>query len=367
MSQVDYLLYILSQATSHTHPKFAGLIWEWYERVSVEKNKILNPQDFCRSVDLNYEQTKKFHNLFIKESPTELSHRWKLAKVQTINICEENYPKLLKQIPDPPLIIYYRGNLKLLENENLVGFVGSRRATKYGIAVTEKLVSGLSNYPFGIISGLAYGIDAVSHKSAIANNIPTVAVLGSGPDDEWIYPRENFKLAMDILDHNGLIISEYPPGSEARKHQFIARNRIIAGLSCGVVIEERGKKSGALITSDFAMDFNRSVFAVPGPITSPLSFGPHQLIEHGAKLIQSSEDILEELGIAIASVSEHKSNVQLSPTESLVLKYMQIDNIDFEEISNKTRLPVNEIQATLSSLELKGLISQVSPQIYQKV
>ncbi|HMR55601.1 MAG TPA: DNA-processing protein DprA, partial [Candidatus Doudnabacteria bacterium] len=139
------------------------------------------------------------------------------------------------------------------------------------------------------------------------------------------------------------------------------------GLSKGVVIIEAGKKSGALITSDFAMDFNRAVFAVPGPITSPLSFGPHQLIEQGAKLIQTSKDILEELGTAITQASEHKSNIQLSPAENLVLKYMQIDNMDFEEISTKTRLSINQIQATLSSLELKGLISQVSPQTYQKI
>lgn len=367
MSQVDYLLYILSQTTSHAHPKWFDLIWEWQKRILAKRNKILNPHDFCRSLDLTYEQTKKFHSLFAKESPTKLSHQWQLAKVRTINILDKHYPKLLKQIPDPPLILYYRGNIQLLEKISLIGFVGSRWATKYGLMVTEKLVSSLSNYLVGVISGLAFGIDAISHKSAIANNIPTVAVLGSSVDDKWIYPRENFNLAMEILNHNGLIISEYPPGSEARKHQFIARNRIIAGLSTGVTIVEAGKKSGALITADFAIDFNRAVFAIPGPITSPLSFGPHQLINQGAKLIQTAADIAEELMIPLSMNTVQTSSLQLSPTESLVLKCMQISNTNFEEILSKTQLPINDIQAALSSLELKSLITQVSPQNYQKL
>lgn len=367
MDQTNFLLYILSQTLSSIRPLHIILLKKWHERFAVKATNVVNIVQFCKDLNLNREQSKKLSQLYNELSPKNESHKLIEQQIQTINIFDDSYPKLLLEIPDPPLIIYCRGNQRLLHSNYTVGVVGSRRATKYGELATQKIINGLTAQPITIISGLAFGVDSFAHNAAITNHLPTIAVLGSGLSDEHIYPRENFQLAQNILTHNGLLLSEYPPNIEARKHQFIARNRIIAGLAQAVIVVEAAQKSGALQTAQFALEYNKSVAAVPGSILSPTSYGTHKLIADGAAIITSSEDILEPLGLEVKINPCEKPTLQYSEPETRVLKYIQQEAIGFDELIQLSQLNVNQLQVTLSALELKQQIKQINPQVYQKI
>ena len=203
------------------------------------------------------------------------------------------YPELLKHIYNPPVMLYVRGNTDLLQ-ENGIAFVGTRKNFSYGAEVTAMLVKDLAPY-FTIVSGLAYGIDTHAHQAALQYNGSTIAVLGGGIDSASIYPRENRDLALDIIRHRGLLVSEFPPRSEIAAFHFPLRNRIISGISKGTVVIEAPRKSGALITAELALQQGREVFAVPGSVLSRNSAGTNRLIQqYGAKLITGAADILEE-------------------------------------------------------------------------
>lgn len=202
------------------------------------------------------------------------------------------YPKLLKEISDPPPRLYYRGTLR--PELFHIAFVGSRKMTEYGKRSVEKIMTELKDGPFAIVSGLAFGIDSQAHSCALKNNLYTIAVLGSPIDSRYIYPRQHRTLAHHILQNGGAIISEYQTGSPVLPRNFSLRNRIISGISKGTVVIEAQIKSGALITSNYALNQNRDVFAVPGSIFSDYSEGTNSLIKRGAKLVMSAMDILNE-------------------------------------------------------------------------
>ncbi|MFA7309240.1 MAG: DNA-processing protein DprA [Patescibacteria group bacterium] len=215
--------------------------------------------------------------------------------ISVTTLHDEGYPALLKEIANPPFLLYVRGELTLADSIS-VGIVGSRSATEYGRAVTHSIAHTLAQAGVTVISGLALGIDSVAHSATL--EIPTgrtIAVLGSGIDSTSIYPKVNQKLAERIADGRGAVISEYPIGTLPLKHHFPARNRIISGLSLGVVVVEAQITSGSLITAQCALEQNREVFAVPGDIYNKNSQAPHFLLRQGAKLVEKGEDILEEL------------------------------------------------------------------------
>ncbi|MDP8233692.1 MAG: DNA-processing protein DprA, partial [Candidatus Saelkia tenebricola] len=213
--------------------------------------------------------------------------------VEVLTIFDKSYPEMLKEIYDPPVVLYVKGILSDKDDLSL-GVVGSRKCTQYGIRATKELVASLKDYEITIVSGLARGIDSVAHKAALENKLRTIAVLGSGLG--CIYPLENAKLANDIA-LSGAVISEFPFETKPLKQNFPRRNRIISGLSKGIVVIEAAQRSGALITVDFALEQGRDVFAMPGPVDSESSYGTNRLIKQGAKLIDSAEDILSELGL----------------------------------------------------------------------
>ncbi len=215
--------------------------------------------------------------------------------INKVDIESPVYSQMLKEIHDPPKEIYIRGNKELLNKPGLA-VVGTRRATEYGIRATREIVRGLVSANFVIVSGLALGIDTVAHQTALENNIPTIAVLGSSIDDQSIYPKENIKLAHEIIEEGGVVISEYEPPFSAQKHTFPQRNRIVSGLSKAVIVIEAPQKSGALITARCALEQNREVFALPGDIFSENSNGTNNLIKQGAHPIISLKEIIEELG-----------------------------------------------------------------------
>ena len=216
---------------------------------------------------------------------------------------------------------------------------------------------------FTIVSGLAPGIDTFAHTTVIERKKRAIAVLGTGIDEKTIYPRENLQLAKKIIENDGCIISEYPPGTRGTKFTFPNRNRIIAGVSIGVLVVEAKEKSGALITADWAFSQKKKVFAVPGPIYSLVSKGPHKLIKNGAKLAENSKDILLELGFE-EKLLDNKEITGETEEENLILKILQENSLDVDKIIEKTKLPAQIIASTLVILEIKGKVKNLGANIY---
>ena len=233
---------------------------------------------------------KEIVNSKLRENINNIAAYMKMNNVQLLNIYDKKYPKKLKSIYSPPICLYIQGNIKLLYTE-MIAIIGCRQCSIYGIRSATKLSYGLAKYNKTIISGMAKGIDSVAHIGALRAKGGTIAVLGSSFDN--IYPKENLKLYQNIILNNGAVISEYPPFSKIEKNNFVQRNRIISGLSNGVLVVEARKKSGTMITVDFALEQGKDVFAVPGNIDVPTSEGTNILIKEGAIPVTEAEDIID--------------------------------------------------------------------------
>ncbi len=261
---------------------------------------------------------------------------------------DSQYPSLLKEVPHCPKKIYSKGSLREMP---LVAVVGTRRPTAYGRRVTEQLVSDLVNAGIGIISGLALGVDSVAHRTAVEAGGYTIAVLGCGIDR--VYPSSNRELAKNILDNGGALISELPTDTEPRKHYFPARNRIIAGMSMGVVVTEADWKSGTLHTANFALDYGREVMAVPGDIYRDSSAGPHNLIRQGAQLITEATHILNALNIE-AKITSKSLQPKLNNTESVLIDLMKKGITSSNELISISGLEASVYARTITMLEISG-------------
>ncbi|NLE09715.1 MAG: DNA-protecting protein DprA [Dehalococcoidales bacterium] len=281
--------------------------------------------------------------------------------VQAFSYKEDGYPLKLKEVYDYPAVIYVKGTF-MPEDEYGISVVGARKATPYGRQVTEEITTDLARAGITVISGLARGIDTIAHKSALAAGGRTIAVFGCGPD--IVYPPENTELAKRIGE-NGVIVSEYPLGTRPRPEYFPRRNRIMSGMSLGVLVVEAGESSGAMITANMALEHNREVFAVPGSIFSPVSKGTNRLIQEGAKLVTGYRDICEELNISVAAHQmEMKEMVPASDTEEWLLKQLGREPVHIDEICRLSGLPVSTVSSTLAMMELKGMVKQVSVMNY---
>lgn len=284
--------------------------------------------------------------------------------VQVFTWDDPGYPPLLKSIADPPFVLYVRGSLTP-SDEWALGVVGTRSASVYGKQCTEKLVRDLAASGVTIVSGLALGIDTVAHKTALEAGGRTLAVLGSGVDE--IYPRQNRRLSDDILQ-NGAIISEFPLGTRPEAGNFPRRNRIISGLSLGVLFAEGGEKSGARITVDFALEQGREVFAVPGKIFDRGAQGPNKIIQQGAKLVTSIGDILEELNLTmVAEQTEARQIIPDNPAEAAILKQLSMDPLHVDELGQRTGLDPATLSSNLVMMELKGKVRGVGGMNYTLV
>jgi DNA processing protein len=336
-----------------------------------------------------------------------------------LTLKDENYPQLLKEIKNPPFVLYGRGNREILSDSfcslndslkpdgntrvaqeratnntavklnysgmrrtvksafrektrldnyssNTIAIVGARKTTQYGREVTKLLASELALAGFTIVSGLALGVDAVSHMTALENSGKTIAVLGCGVD--CCNPGENQNIYDEILKSGNCIVSEFPLGMRPTLWSFPARNRIIAGLSQAVLVTEGAEDSGSLITAEFALKFSRQVFAVPGPITSSMSKEPYKLISRGAKLVTTADDILKELK---AQNSNVKTKTQISKRkgetkeEDLIIKLLENEPLHFDEIVRRTKLKSSNLSSILSMMEIKGLINSASGGFWQ--
>jgi len=281
------------------------------------------------------------------------------------------YPNLLREIPDAPLVIYTRGTFDWTKKAPLIAIVGSRKHSAYGVQVAEKLAADLTHAGLVVVSGMAFGIDSVAHKSALTAGGETIAVLGSGIDDPMISPVSHFGLARNIMQ-NGALLSEYAPGTQAHQGSFPMRDRIIAGLTLGTIVIEAPEKSGSLITATCALEYNREVFAVPGSIFSPYSIGTNTLIKRGAKLVIGVEDILEELREEMflrreANNPLFSDTAGLTDDEKLILYKLGHEPLHIDKIIKATKLETAKVSSLLSILEIKGLAKNIGGMHYVKV
>ena len=271
-----------------------------------------------------------------------------------ITINDPKYPKLLKEISDPPKQLYYRGNWNEDIFNNCLAVVGSRRMTSYGKQITEKLVSEIASREIVIASGFMYGIDAQAHQAAIDIGARTIAVMPCGI--ERIHPEYQTKLYADILENNGLIISEYEGGFLPTLWTYPRRNRIVAGLSKAVMVVEAGLKSGSLITANLAKKYKRKVFAVPGPLTSVLSQGICQLIKEGADVVTGAGDVLEYYNIKTKIINKKEFNNSINNVEERIIQKLQQEPMEVDVLSRLLGISAAEIGTTISLMQLKGLI-----------
>lgn len=278
--------------------------------------------------------------------------------IKAIKKTDELFPKLLQEIYDPPSIIYYAGDISIL-NQICLAIVGTRKCSWYGEEMTKKIITGLANQKITVISGLALGIDATAHRSALANKLNTAAIIGSGLDQDSFYPKINYRLFEEIIDNGGLVLSEYEPGTKPRKHHFPLRNRIVAGLSKLLIVVEAGFKSGALITAYSALNENREVGAVPGNALSGKSDGCHELIKKGSHIITHANDALDILGL---SSQKEVTNNQPHLTNDEVEVYKTIKEqcpANINEIIKRCSLKTGNVLNIITKLELSGMIKKI--------
>jgi len=282
--------------------------------------------------------------------------------MEKITIENKDYPEKLKEIKNPPEVLYFIG--KFVPKELCFAVVGTRRCSPYGKEVALEIAGNLAEAGLTIVSGLAPGIDTFAYATAVERGKRTIAVLGTGLDEESIYPKENIKLAKKIVELGGLLLSEYPPGTPGSRFTFPQRNRIISGLSLGTLVIEAKEKSGALITANYAFSQKRKVFAVPGQIYSQNSKGCHLLIKRGAKLVENAEDILKELNLtSLKTTSKEEINTQ-NAEENLILTVLKEEALHLDKIIEKTKLNASTIASTLSILEIKEKVRNLGGNIY---
>ncbi len=277
-----------------------------------------------------------------------------------VTLADSDYPQALLNIADPPVLLYIKGDRRLL-NHATISIVGSRHATHQGINNAESFAESLSNSGFSIISGLAHGIDAAAHRGGLKGKGRSIAVVGTGLDK--VYPAANHDLAHDMAKQ-GLIISEFPIGTPPLAANFPRRNRLISGMGMGCLVVEASLKSGSLITARLAMEQGRDVFAIPGSIHSPQSKGCHALIKQGAKLVEAAQDVLEELGSVIVSSSIVPDDTCI---DSELFQFMGDEAVDLDTLQSRSGLTVSELSAMLLSLELDGLVCTLPGGLFQRI
>lgn len=275
---------------------------------------------------------------------------------------KKDFPPLLNEINDPPKSLRIVGEIP--QTEKYLAVVGSRKYSEYGKAVCEKLIEGLRGYPITIVSGLALGMDSIAHKAALKAGLPTVAIPGSGLSTKVLYPATHKNLAEEIINSSGALISEFPDDFRATPYSFPQRNRIIAGMCHATLVIEAELKSGTLITSKYAIEYNRDVFTVPNSIFSKTSEGPHMLLRLGATPITQSNDIVTALGLKLhENLFEKRDYKDCSSDEHEVINLLS-EPLSRDEIIQRLGKPVYVTQTILATMEIKGIIEEVMGEIH---
>ena len=307
---------------------------------------------------LGEEKAKSIHNFSLWDAVERQIEEAERKKIEVVTYNDTRYPEVLKEIEGVPLVLYMKGEYHP-DDRYGIAVVGSRKNSGYGEAVAQKISDELACSGFTIISGMARGIDTLAHKSALASGGRTIAVLGSGLDVH--YPAEN-KGLMEKIAGSGCVISEFPPGTMPNRENFPRRNRLISGLSMGVLVVEATADSGSLITAGYAAEQNREIFAVPGSIFSENSEGTNQLIRQGAKVVLRTEDIIEELAPVLRGLMKMpgRDAAEISPEEGMLCAALTREPKHVDVVSREATLPVHKTLELLLSLELKGLVRQTN-------
>ena len=329
------------------------------------ENAWVAPDGRLREVGLDARALQNFNDVRENFDLDGYVRQVETSGVSVLTWESSDYPDLLREIPAAPPVLFVRGRLEPVDRW-AVAVVGTRRLTAYGRQVTSDLVAGLVGNGITVVSGLARGIDAVAHRAALEHGGRTIAVLACGIDR--VYPPEHRDLAREIVAERGALVTDYPFGSKPDSNHFPARNRLISGLALGVVVVEAGEKSGALITSRFALEQNREVFAVPGNIHSPVSLGTNRLIQQGGKLVLRVEDILEELNLRmVAEQAVAKVILPETAEEAALLSHLSSHPVHVDELGRQTGMPISMISSTLTVMELKGMVQAVGGMNYVRM
>ncbi len=285
-----------------------------------------------------------------------------MEDIREVKIEDDNYPDILRRTVNPPKILYYIGEFK--KEELCLGVVGTRRCSPYGKQATADIVRQLIKNQITIISGLAEGIDTIAHQTCVEAGKRTIAILGTGLDERSIYPRANINLSKKIVETGGCLISELPPGTAGSKYSFPNRNRIISGLSRGVLVIEAKTKSGALITASYARKQGKKLFAIPGSIYSANSTGTNRLIKAGAKLVDNADDILQELNLPTPQKQLDLNYDSRNEEESLIIKAVSKEPLHIDKIIEKTKLHATIVASTLAILETNNKVKNLGGNVY---
>jgi DNA processing protein len=353
----------------------AGALWlDLFEAVTIKrKYEILNSYNSAEALFANFKHDfKKFEHFLDSTLFQKMSYaldmdflnkqmlEYEKMKISVVTYYSNNYPKQLKEIATPPLVLYCRGDVGLLNTE-CFSVVGTRRATRYGKRMTEQFTAALVNAGFTIVSGLANGIDTEAHQATLKAGGKTIAVLAGGVYE--IYPHNNLNLAKEIAE-KGLLMSEHKPYDKPVGFHFPIRNRIIAGLSCGVLIPEAGLKSGSMHTKEYALESNRDLFVIPGNIDSTQSEGCNEMIKHlQASCVLKPDDILSFYHKSAAK-SEKPRQLQLSIEEKLVLDTLQTQEVHYDELLEKTKLDSKTLNSLLTVMQVRGIIKKLPGNLY---
>lgn len=315
---------------------------------------------------LNIKKAETFLNLRSKVNPDKVLDEVTKREIKYLTLEDDNYPKLLKNIENPPAVLYYKGNLDDCNLGKTLAVVGSRKASYHAKEELNKIISQLANTDICIVSGLAAGIDSQAHLSALDNNIKTIGVIASGLD--FYYPTSNKHLYQRIENGNGAVISEYFPTFEPLKFRFPQRNRIVSGMSYGTLVAEASLKSGALITANLTLEQGRELMCMPGLISNPNTEGIYKLLKNGATLVTDANDILNALNWEVKQQTNTQLELpELDDNELKIYEALEIEEKGVDELIALTKISVDDLLINLTTMELKGIIKQVGGDRYKRV
>ncbi len=315
-----------------------------------ELHQISFPKNILKKID-ELDIDKCYENAF------------RIEGIKLLKYEDEKYPPLLKQIPDFPLSLFYKGNLDNIDNICNLAVVGSRKASMNAKISLDSIISSLANSNITIVSGLAFGIDAQAHKSAMESNLKTVGVVGSGLDT--VYPIQNKYLYDRIINSYGIVMSEYPLGVGPLPRNFPQRNRIVTGMSKGTLVAEAQIHSGAMISANLTLDYNRELMCMPGPINNPNTHGIYQLIKNGASIVTCAQDLIDNMGWEIKLQDDDCKISELTAQEKQVLDIISIEEKTFDEIINELKCNSSSLMVTLTNLEIKSFVIQKNGKYYK--
>jgi DNA processing protein len=360
MERIDIIIAFLVAKYRITNTKI-NLILEQYKDIN------LALEDNFAKLSSDIEWQKQLKHI---QNPEQALNSQKIEldknNIQIVSRFSSHFPSRLLKLSSSPLILFYQGDLALCDQENLITVVGSRNFTRYSELVLKKILEPVVQNGLVVVSGLAAGIDTISHEIAILNNQKTIAVIGSGLDDEVFFPKQNQLLKDKILQTGGLVMSEYPIGFEATRFSFPQRNRILAALSPVTWVVEAGSKSGSLITAGDATKIGNKVITTSASILEDGFAGNVKLIESGSKAITRGEDILELYGLSLIQINIKKSNLPTDITQIKIFEALDNSGLSVEQIATKTNFPHNQIIQTLSIMELHGFAKNLGQNIWVK-